>query len=85
MRARTSSALPTAVGVTDDGQVRRLSPELISGGYEPVHAFATVGASIAVLGLAFQLACHVTHRRLGAAIVAHLVVNGAAVLALAFA
>jgi hypothetical protein len=41
------SALPTAVGVTDDGQVRRLSPELISGGYEPVHAFATVGASIA--------------------------------------
>ncbi|HUP76479.1 MAG TPA: hypothetical protein VM282_25820 [Acidimicrobiales bacterium] len=41
------SALPTAVGVTDDGRIRRLSPELISGGYEPVRAFATVGASIA--------------------------------------
>jgi hypothetical protein len=40
------SALPTAVGVTFEGQVRRLSPELISGGYEPVRAFATVEASI---------------------------------------
>ncbi|HSJ91415.1 MAG TPA: CPBP family intramembrane glutamic endopeptidase [Ilumatobacter sp.] len=40
-------------------------------------------ASIAVLGLSFQLACHVTQRRLGAPIVAHVVVNGAAVLALA--
>jgi hypothetical protein len=40
------SALPTAVGVTVDGQLRRLSPELISGGYEPVQAFATVEASI---------------------------------------
>jgi hypothetical protein len=40
------SALPTAVGVTVDGQLRRLSPELISGGYEPVRAFATVEASI---------------------------------------
>jgi hypothetical protein len=40
------SALPTAVGVTLGGQVRRLSPELISGGYEPVRAFATVEASI---------------------------------------
>jgi hypothetical protein len=40
------SALPTAVGVTLEGQVRRLSPELISGGYEPVRAFATVEASI---------------------------------------
>ena len=40
------SALPTAVGVTLDGQIRRLSPELISGGYEPVRAFATVEASI---------------------------------------
>jgi len=27
------SALPTAVGVTADGTIRRLSPELISGGY----------------------------------------------------
>ena len=41
------SALPTAVGVTDGGEIRRLSPELISGGYEPVRAFATVEASIA--------------------------------------
>jgi hypothetical protein len=41
------SALPTAVGITGEGQVRRLSPELISGGYEPVRAFATVEASIA--------------------------------------
>jgi hypothetical protein len=41
------SALPTAVGVTADGTVRRLSPELISGGYEPIRAFATVDASIA--------------------------------------
>jgi hypothetical protein len=40
------SALPTAVGVTLEGQVRRLSPELISGGYEPVRAFATVEAAI---------------------------------------
>ena len=40
------SALPTAVGVTPGGQIRRLSPELISGGYEPVRAFATVEASI---------------------------------------
>lgn len=41
------SALPTAVGVTDDGTIVRLSPELISGGYEPIRAFATVDASIA--------------------------------------
>ena len=40
------SALPTAVGVTADGTIRRLSPELISGGYEPIRAFATVEASI---------------------------------------
>ena len=41
------SALPTAVGVTGAGEIRRLSPALISGGYEPVRAFATVEASIA--------------------------------------
>src|SRR5918994_5144335 len=41
------SALPTAVGITGDDQQRRLSPELISGGYEPIRAFATVEASIA--------------------------------------
>ena len=42
------SALPTAVGVTADGTIRRLSPELISGGYEPIRAFATVDSSISV-------------------------------------
>jgi hypothetical protein len=41
------SELPTAVGITRDEQARRLSPELISGGYEPIRAFATVEASIA--------------------------------------
>lgn len=46
-------------------------------------SLVSLGASIAVLGLAFQLACQVTGR-LGAAIVAHIVVNGAAVVALAF-
>lgn len=52
---------------------------------EDLASLVSLAASIAVLGLAFQLACHVTHRRLGAPIVAHLVVNGAAVLALAIA
>jgi hypothetical protein len=42
-----ASALPTAVGITSDEQRRRLSPELISGGYEPIRAFATVESSIA--------------------------------------
>lgn len=41
-----ASALPTAVGVDDGGAVERLSPQLISGGYEPVRAFAVVAASI---------------------------------------
>lgn len=50
---------------------------------EDLASLVSLAASIGVLGLAFQLACHVTHRRLGAPIVAHLVVNGAAVLALA--
>lgn len=39
-------------------------------------------ASIGVLGLAFNLACHWTDNRLAAPIVAHLVVNGVATLAL---
>jgi len=42
-----TSALRTAVGVTANGQEVRLSPDLISGGYEPVRAYATVDASIA--------------------------------------
>lgn len=50
---------------------------------ESVASLVSLAASIAVLGLAFQLAAHVTNRRLGAAIVAHVVVNGTAVLALA--
>jgi membrane protease YdiL (CAAX protease family) len=47
-------------------------------------SLVSLAGSITVLGLAFQLACQVTHRRLGAAIVAHVVVNGTAVLVLAF-
>jgi membrane protease YdiL (CAAX protease family) len=39
-------------------------------------------ASIGVLGLAFNLACHWTDNRLAAPIAAHLVVNGLATLAL---
>lgn len=40
------SALPTAVGRRDDGAIVRLSPELISGGFEPVRAFAVVARAI---------------------------------------
>ena len=43
---------------------------------------ASLFASIGVLGLAFNLACHWTGNRLGAPIVAHLVVNGLATVAL---
>jgi hypothetical protein len=46
-RLGRTAALSTAVGLTATGDVRRLSPELISGGYEPVRAYATVDASIA--------------------------------------
>lgn len=56
-------------------------PHLIAA--EDLASFVSLAASIAALGLAFQLACVVTERRLGAPIVAHLVVNGTAVLALA--
>ena len=49
---------------------------------DSVASVASLAGSIAVLGLAFQLACHLT-QRLGASIVAHVVVNGAAVVALA--
>lgn len=41
------NALPTAVAITPTGEVERLSPSLISGGYEPVRAFAVVEAAIA--------------------------------------
>ena len=46
-------------------------------------SLVSLTASIAVLGLAFQIACRVTDGRLGAPIVAHVVVNSAAVIALA--
>lgn len=49
-----------------------------------VAALVSLAGSIAVLGSAFQLACVATQGRLGAPIVAHVVVNGTAVLALAF-
>lgn len=42
----------------------------------------TLAATIGVLGAMFNLACHLTGNRLGAPIVAHLVVNGTAVVAL---
>lgn len=45
-------------------------------------AVVSLAASIGILGLAFQMACHATGGRLGAAIVAHAVVNGSAVIAL---
>jgi uncharacterized protein len=43
---------------------------------------AILFGSIAVFGLAFNLACHWTGNRLGASIVAHIVINGTAILAL---
>jgi uncharacterized protein len=52
---------------------------------ESFASLVSLTASLAVLGLSFQLACQVTGRRLGAPIVAHVVVNAAAVLALAIA
>lgn len=42
----------------------------------------TLFASIAVFGLTFNLACHLTGGRLGAPIVAHMVINGTASLVL---
>ncbi|MFP5489110.1 MAG: CPBP family intramembrane glutamic endopeptidase [Acidimicrobiia bacterium] len=52
---------------------------------DDVASLVSLTASLTVLGLSFQLACHVTRGRLGAPIVAHAVVNGSAVLALALA
>jgi hypothetical protein len=40
------TALDTAVGVTTDGTQERLSPEVIAGGYEPIHASQTVSKAI---------------------------------------
>jgi hypothetical protein len=60
------SALPTAVGITSDEQQRRLSPELISGGYEPIRAFATVETSIAngdTADLCLEIARRTAQRR----------------------
>lgn len=50
---------------------------------DSVASLVSLSASLTVLGLSFQLACHVADRRLGAPIVAHAVVNGVAVLVLA--
>lgn len=44
--------------------------------------FVSLAGSIGVLGLAFNLACHWTGNRLGAPIVAHMLVNGLAAVAL---
>lgn len=44
----------------------------------------SLAGSITVLGFAFQIACHVTDNRLGAPIVAHMVINGTAAIVLAF-
>lgn len=49
-----------------------------------VASLVSLAASIGILGLVFNLACVVTHLRLGAAIVAHTVINGTAVIVLAF-
>jgi hypothetical protein len=38
--------IDTAVGVTDDGEQERLSPEVIAGGYEVIHASRTVSKAI---------------------------------------
>jgi hypothetical protein len=38
--------IDTAVGIDRDGRTRRLSPELIAGGSEVIHAAATVSKSI---------------------------------------
>jgi hypothetical protein len=38
--------IDTAVGITDDGQQERLSPEIIAGGYEVIHASRTVSKAI---------------------------------------
>jgi hypothetical protein len=40
------TALDSAVGVTDTGEYERLSPEIIAGGYEPIHAAQTVAKAI---------------------------------------
>ena len=45
----------------------------------------TLTATIAVLGVAFHLACLLTDNRLAAPITAHAVVNALAVIALYFA
>jgi uncharacterized protein len=46
-------------------------------------ALVSLTASLGVLGFTFNLACHLTGNRLGSAIVAHMVVNSTAVVALA--
>jgi hypothetical protein len=40
------TALDTAVGINADGDIERLSPEVIAGGYEVIHASRTVSKAI---------------------------------------
>jgi hypothetical protein len=56
-------------------------PHLLAA--EDLPSLVSLAGSIAMLGLAFNLACHFAHNRLGASIIAHMVVNGLAVVALA--
>jgi hypothetical protein len=44
-RGRVTS-FDTAVGITEQGEVERLSPRVIAGGYEVIHAAETVSKAI---------------------------------------
>lgn len=41
-----TSTISTAVGITADGEVVRLSPEVLSGSDEPMQAISTAAASV---------------------------------------
>ena len=41
-----TSTIATAVGITDDGEVARLSPEELSGSDEPMQAISTAAAAV---------------------------------------
>lgn len=71
-------SIPASIALTT---VVFVVPHLLAA--EDLASMVSLAASIAMLGVAFNLACHFAHNRLGASIVAHMVVNGAAVLALA--
>jgi hypothetical protein len=44
-RGRVTS-FDTAVGITEDGEIERLSPSIIAGGYEVIHAAETVTKAV---------------------------------------